>query len=270
MADPRVISCIRSDHRQVIHLLQLCSSMSTWGQLEDFERQSKATRPRNHQKASPLLSQASRITGLINSTWDNPVNHQRGLLERRANCVRSSLLSTSHKPTQRKKGLLREASNSSPPFSPLTLRRKKDLLERRAPLSIHQRSEAIKEPTSKARETHVPPLSTHSEQKAYSDTLQGPLSEQDKWPFKFLSALSPYSRKPGLFGPDVSICAKGVSRGVHNIAFLLSPDDFHCNWLGFSQGCLGALWAIITTQSKVKGMVCWLDHSGLQQPSSSL
>jgi hypothetical protein len=24
----------------------------------------------------------------------------------------------------------------------------------------------------------------------------------------------------------VSICAKGVSRGVHNIAFLLSPDDF--------------------------------------------
>ena len=36
----------------------------------------------------------------------------------------------------------------------------------------------------------------------------------------------PYSRKPGLFGPHVSIFAKGVSRGVHNIAFLLSPDRF--------------------------------------------
>jgi hypothetical protein len=36
----------------------------------------------------------------------------------------------------------------------------------------------------------------------------------------------PYSRKPGLFGPNVSIFAKGVSKGVHNIAFLLLPDRF--------------------------------------------
>ena len=36
----------------------------------------------------------------------------------------------------------------------------------------------------------------------------------------------PYSRKPGLFGPNVSVSAKGVSRGIHNIAFLLSPDCF--------------------------------------------
>jgi hypothetical protein len=50
---------------------------------------------------------------------------------------------------------------------------------------------------------------------------------------EFLSAPSPYSRKPGLFGPNVSICAKGVSRGVHNIAFLLSPDDFRANDLFF-------------------------------------
>ena len=54
----------------------------------------------------------------------------------------------------------------------------------------------------------LPPL----EKRAYSNT-------------KFLSALSPYSRKPGLFGPNVSICAKGVSRGVHNIAFLLFFDS---------------------------------------------
>ena len=50
----------------------------------------------------------------------------------------------------------------------------------------------------------------------------------DKSPFEFLSVPSPYSRKPGPFGPNVSICEKGVSTGVHNIAFLLWPDDFRC------------------------------------------
>ena len=43
---------------------------------------------------------------------------------------------------------------------------------------------------------------------------------------RFLSTLSPYSRKPGPFGPNMSVCAKGVSRGVHNIAFSVSPDRF--------------------------------------------
>src|SRR6267142_370469 len=58
------------------------------------------------------------------------------------------------------------------------------------------------------------PLSTHPEQRAFS-------------------APSPYSRKPGPFGENVSICAKGVSRGIHNIAFLLSPDDFRADDLLF-------------------------------------
>src|SRR5580693_9293969 len=49
----------------------------------------------------------------------------------------------------------------------------------------------------------------------------------------FLSAPSPYSRKPGPFGANVSICAKGVSTGVHNIAFSLSPDCFCENDLLF-------------------------------------
>lgn len=40
-----------------------------------------------------------------------------------------------------------------------------------------------------------------------------------------LSALPPYSRKPGPYGPTMSVCAKVMSRGVHNIAFSLSPDD---------------------------------------------
>jgi hypothetical protein len=33
MADPRVASCIRFDHRQAVHLLQHCSSMSHKGSL---------------------------------------------------------------------------------------------------------------------------------------------------------------------------------------------------------------------------------------------
>jgi hypothetical protein len=40
-----------------------------------------------------------------------------------------------------------------------------------------------------------------------------------------LSAFPPYSRKPGPYGPTMSVCAKVMSRGVHNIAFSLSPDD---------------------------------------------
>src|ERR1700733_10004476 len=45
-------------------------------------------------------------------------------------------------------------------------------------------------------------------------------------PIRFLSTLPPYSRKPSPFGPNMSVCAKGVSRGVHNIAFSVSPDRF--------------------------------------------
>jgi len=47
-----------------------------------------------------------------------------------------------------------------------------------------------------------------------------------------LSALPPYSRKPGPYGPTMSVCAKVMSRGVHNIAFSLSPDGFLVSDLG--------------------------------------
>ena len=47
-----------------------------------------------------------------------------------------------------------------------------------------------------------------------------------------LSALPPYSRKPGLYGPTMSVCAKAMSIGVHNIAFSLSPDGFWVSDLG--------------------------------------
>jgi len=58
------------------------------------------------------------------------------------------------------------------------------------------------------------------------EDLQGTLQRPASVPFRSLSALPPYSRKPLPYGPKVSICAKGVSRGVHNIAFSLSPDLF--------------------------------------------
>jgi hypothetical protein len=57
-------------------------------------------------------------------------------------------------------------------------------------------------------------------------TLLRPSLEPACVPSGSLSTLSPYSRKPSPFGPKMSIFAKGVSRGVHNIAFLLSPDRF--------------------------------------------
>jgi len=71
---------------------------------------------------------------------------------------------------------------------------------------------------------HYHPESPPMEERTYT---RRPYKATIKWPFKLpLSVLSPYSRKPGLFGPNVSIFAKGVSKGVHNIAFLLSPDCF--------------------------------------------
>jgi hypothetical protein len=68
---------------------------------------------------------------------------------------------------------------------------------------------------------------------------RGPTPEHPTRPQKsdpIVSSISPlpYSRKPGLFGPNVSIFAKGVSRGVHNIAFLLSPDRFRAFDLYFA------------------------------------
>lgn len=45
-----------------------------------------------------------------------------------------------------------------------------------------------------------------------------PTGKSRRSPFEFLSTHSPYSRKPSPFGANTSIQAKGVSRGVHNIA----------------------------------------------------
>ena len=86
MADPQVASCIRFDHRQAIHLLQHRSSTSH----KDGSRLQRQTKEKPSGR-SPF-EQASRVAGLIDSIKGNPVVHRRGLLERRANQVRSKPL----------------------------------------------------------------------------------------------------------------------------------------------------------------------------------
>lgn len=137
-ADSQVASCIRFDHRQAIHILQCHSSKVTKGQL-------KATKG----KASPdtrgqsRSSWASHMAGLINSTQDDPVYHQRGLLKRRANNTSlKSPLSTSEKRKREVLGL-NPFCGEGPKFK-FTLalhrgervidERKRDLLKRQAKL----------------------------------------------------------------------------------------------------------------------------------------
>lgn len=87
-------------------------------------------------------------------------------------------------------------------------------------------------------------------------------------PIRFLSTLSPYSRKPSPFGPNMSVCAKGVSRGVHNIAFSLSPDRFRAFDLFFflSFGLGWASWRpsklCVKQQNKSKTSV-WTSNKSL-------
>ena len=106
--------------------------------------------------------------------------------------------------------LLRKRVNSSPPFNPF----KYPLEHHLFPQTHPEKRESTKE-ASRLKPPFQPPHIPHGGEDLHPDTRQAPVS-----------VLSPYSRKPGLFGPNVSIFAKGVSRGVHNIAFLLSPDRF--------------------------------------------
>lgn len=122
------------------------------------------------------------------------------------------------------KGPTKEASKLEQPFQPLHIsirapfvpprtqsRRKGSLLKKRTKFKPpFQRPHTPVKPTGRGEDLHLDTLQGHRKV-----TLQAPVS-----------VLSPYSRKPGLFGPNVSIFAKGVSKGVHNIAFLLSPDRF--------------------------------------------
>lgn len=83
----------------------------------------------------------------------------------------------------------------------------------------------VKRFTRKARNFLGRPLSTSAPSTTPSSLKKGrgptrhTLLKTTMCPFRFLSTLPPYSRKPSPFGPNLSVCTKGVSRGVHNIAF---------------------------------------------------
>lgn len=106
--------------------------------------------------------------------------------------------------------------NSSPPFNPLGPVTASLCLVTHPKQRIYRRDEQTQappfNPRLKRREpTRHPTKTTFRTGKCSLQVPFGPPS---------------YSRKPSPFGPNMSICAKGVSRGVHNIAFSLSPDRF--------------------------------------------
>lgn len=143
-------------------------------------------------------------------------------------------------------GVLKRRANSSPPFSGLSVKESfalepiqiSRLLKRRVNSSppfnpslpryslVVSPSPIQKQRVYRRDEQTQAPLSTLNGRENLLETLQGPPPESASVPFRSLSTLPPYSRKPSPFGPRMSICAKGVSRGVHNIAFSLSPDRF--------------------------------------------
>ena len=46
---------------------------------------------------------------------------------------------------------------------------------------------------------------------------------------RVLSFTHPYIGKTGPYGPPMSVCAKVMSKGVHNIAFSVTPCNSHYN-----------------------------------------
>jgi len=178
MADPPVVSCIRFDHRQAIHLLQH-RSITSHKDGSRLQRWAKPTSFHNHQ-ARPLWIS-------LPTKRDSLTQHKTG------------------QPTIRKRPT-GEASNTKslqPPFNLNTAH-------------VYPTRRDNGQPIRDWR----PSLRAPSEEWAKKNLLQS------------LSALPPYSRKPGPYGPTMSVCAKVMSRGVHNIAFSLSPDGFWVSDLG--------------------------------------
>jgi hypothetical protein len=134
-------------------------------------------------------------------------------------------------PPFKQRDILRKRVNSSDPFNPFTYP-----LEH--PLFPPEPNSGEKESLLRKRTRFKPPFQhpdtpvnpTGRGEDLHPDTLQGHKKVTLQVP---VSVLSPYSRKPGLFGANVSIFAKGVSKGVHNIAFSLWPDHFRAFDLKF-------------------------------------
>lgn len=131
--------------------------------------------------------------------------------------------------------------NSSPPFSTPSVKESFNIkpVQINGPVtaSLHPRhSSKAKGLLKRDKQTQVAPSTL--EKRAYSTPYK------DRPPNRQASLQVPfsppsYSRKPSPFGPKMSICAKGVSTGVHNIAFLLLPDHFRAFDLFFFWHILG-------------------------------
>jgi hypothetical protein len=133
--------------------------------------------------------------------------------------------------------------NSSPPFSTPSVKESFNIkpVQINGPVtaSLHPRhSSKAKGLLKRDKQTQVAPSTL--EKRAYSTPYK------DRPPNRQASLQVPfsppsYSRKPSPFGPKMSICAKGVSTGVHNIAFLLLPDHFRAFDLFFFGTSWGAM-----------------------------
>lgn len=153
---------------------------------------SKDNQLHNHQAHPLRVSLPTKRDSLTRRKTSRPTIKERPTGEA-SNLCHSSLLSTSSGAPQQDETT---GHHSSPPKGRLTT------AAQQAPVKANQRQE----------------------QRAYWGHLQG-LQPSRVVTLQSLSAFPPYSRKPGPYGPTMSVCAKVMSRGVHNIAFSLSPDD---------------------------------------------
>jgi hypothetical protein len=113
-------------------------------------------------------------------------------------------------------GLLERRVNSSPPFNPLGPVTASLCLVTHPKQRIYRRDE----------QTQAPPFNPRLKRREPTRHLTKTTFRTGKCSLQVPFGPPSYSRKPSPFGPNMSICAKGVSRGVHNIAFSLSPDRF--------------------------------------------
>ena len=102
-------SCIRSDHRQAIHLLSTLLKHVSQGQHEAFQGQ-------KHTQGPVPFELASHMVRVIDSTRDDPVVHRGGLLERRADQVRSKPLFNLQHKANKPTPFSRQSKLTTPPW----------------------------------------------------------------------------------------------------------------------------------------------------------
>ena len=143
-------------------------------------------------------------------------------------------------------GLLERRVNSSPPFNPLGPVTASLCLVTHPKQRIYRRDE----------QTQAPPFNPRLKRREPTRHLTKTTFRTGKCSLQVPFGPPSYSRKPSPFGPNMSICAKGVSRGVHNIAFSLSPDRFRAFDLflfAHSRPRVGANGAMMMLKGTTKG-----------------